>query len=119
MNMRAALPLILALVVGAGTLLYGRNYLQRQQAATVASPTVVDTRQVLIAENDLPIGRAIEARDFRVVSAPLELIPTQSIHDAHQTVDRVLSVAMTSGQMLTETMLAPIGTSQGLEATIP
>jgi pilus assembly protein CpaB len=118
MNMRSILPLLLALGVGAVTVLYGRSFMQQQRSQS-AGGGPVDVRQVVIAVSDMPIGHAIVDGDFRTVEAPLELIPDQSLHEVKQTSGRVLCAAITRGQMLTEALLAPIGSSQGLEATIP
>jgi pilus assembly protein CpaB len=130
--MRSLLPLILAVIVGAVTVKFGKDYLDKMQGraehasssdgassggASAAAPAPV--RQVLIATSDLPIGHALLNSDLQVMNAPLELVPEKCVHDIHAATGRVLTVAMSRGQMLNETLLAPIGTSEGLEATIP
>jgi pilus assembly protein CpaB len=127
MNMRTILPLILAVIVGGLTIKFGKDFMQqmqeRQRSASPAAPVAaaVDTpvRQVLLATTDLPIGHALVAGDLTPANAPLELVPSQCIHELPAAHGRVLSIAIAKGQMLTETLLAPVGTSQGLEATIP
>jgi len=120
MNMRTAMPLVLAVAVGGVTVKYGHAYLQRQAqrgAATVEGHG--DVQSVLVVAGDLPIGHALENRDLQPVDVPSALVPAQSIAAVPNAAGRVLAVAMTRGQMLTETMLAPVGTSQGLQAAVP
>src|SRR5689334_19418387 len=112
MNMRTIVPLILAIIVGGLTVKFGRDFLhqmqERQRAAAPAAPTVAaqsdaPVRQVLLASADLPIGHALMTGDLTAANAPLELVPSQCIHELPAANGRVLSIAMAKGQMLTET----------------
>src|SRR5581483_2102978 len=113
MSMRSLLPLILAVIVGAVTVKFGKDYLDKMQgrahassgdaaatAGTSAAP--VPLRQVLIATGDMPIGHALLSSDLQMMSAPLELVPEKCVHELHAATGRVLSVAMSRGQILSE-----------------
>jgi pilus assembly protein CpaB len=114
MNMRTTIPLALALLLGLVTLKFGRTLLTQRQG-----PIEGPTQTVLVAMEELTAGHAITAGEFQAVRVSDDMVPGQSFNDERNVLGRVLAVTVPKGLPLTETLLAPQGTTQGLQAVIP
>lgn len=117
MKLSAIVPLLLAIAVGVVTVYFGRDLLQKKDAAASAAP--VETQKVLVAAADLPLGQELAAEHLKYLDFPPELVPPGRIPTTEAAVGRVLAAPVGKGQMMVETLLAPDGTAAGLQAAIP
>lgn len=116
MNLRAMIPLVLALLLGVVAFVVGRNVLSRR----LAGPA--DTRpngKVLVASKDLPIGHELRAADVALVDMPKDLIPRSSFTKPEDAAGRLLSAPILKGQVVVEPLLSSKGAMSALQAAVP
>ena len=116
MNVKAWMPLIVAIVLGGIAAKVGRDMLSRKEGPQKLTLNV--TRLVVAKENIAP-GAALKAIDLVTNSVPETSITPGTFRDPVVLMNRVLTMPVLKGQPILENMLAPEGTSKGLPAIVP
>ena len=88
-------------------------------AASDSKPAPVATRNVVIANADLPMGARIKPEDVRLKALPRDVVPANSFEKADTVKDRVVTSAILKDEPLVESRLAPPGSGPGLAPMIP
>ncbi len=116
MNMKAIIPLGLAVVLGLVAAMLVRNAIaHRSSAPTTASNLVT----VAVAKADVSPGKALTLLDVGSAKVPADTAPTHVFSDPAQLVGRVVTTQLVKGQTILDTLLADNGTGDGLQALIP
>ena len=111
MNVKKAMPLVLALVLGLVAMVMARKLLKppcrrsyaRQHHAGGCRPT-----------RDVPPGKELTAEDLTVAEVPSSVVPAQAFADVAKLTGRVATSPLVKGQAVLETLLSPEGGSVGL-----
>lgn len=103
-----------ALIVAAIATFGAYRYLQANSA-----PAKVVTRQVVVANVDIPEGAAIDRNQIVLASWPAPTVPVGAYSSLDSVVGRVTRVNVFTGEALVPGRLAPAGTGPGLELKIP
>jgi pilus assembly protein CpaB len=74
---------------------------------------------VVVARRDVEPGGSLSKEDMVVAKVPAELAPGHVFSDLNQLVGRVATIPLSKGETIMESLLAPTGTGQGLQALIP
>ena len=106
-----AVGVLIAVVAGAGTYLYG-------VAARTAPPTDVATVDVLVATRDIEPRSALGATDLKVVQLPRDAAPANALHDANSATGMITIVALSKNEPVLPTKIAQTGT-EGHIAVLP
>ena len=106
-----ALGVIIAIVAGAGTYLYG-------VAARSAPPTDVAMVDVVVATRDIEPRSALGASDLKIVQLPRDAAPANALHDANTATGMITTVALSKNEPVLPTKLAQTG-SEGHIAVLP
>lgn len=112
MNLKVAIPLATAVVLGTVSAIIGSRLVNNQAAPL----TFVDTQNVdvLVAVRELAPGTTISAEDFKSVKITPEAVPGAIVTDTTKLVGRVTQMQVIAGQTIIEPMLAPDGAAGGL-----
>jgi pilus assembly protein CpaB len=100
---------ILAGVVGLVAVLLVRSYIGSKVTAPLRP-----TGQVVVAENDILPGTAMESRVLRVATWPRDIVPPKAVGSLKELEGRVTLTAIAKGEPILLTKLAPKGTAAGL-----
>ncbi len=103
-----------ALVIAAIATFGAYRYLQAN-----SGPAKVLTKQVVIANADIPEGAAIDRAQVVVASWPAPTVPLGAYSSIDSVVGRVTRVNVFNGEAIVPGRLAPAGTGPGLELKIP
>ena len=79
----------------------------------------VTTRAVVIANQDIPEGVAIDRIALTTAQWPVQAVPVGAFASIDSVAGRVARVAVYNGEAIVPGRLAPIGTGPGLELKIP
>ena len=79
----------------------------------------VSTRAVVIANQDIPEGVAIDRIALTTAQWPVQTVPVGAFASIDSVVGRVARVAVYNGEPIVPGRLAPVGTGPGLELKIP
>ena len=116
MNVKASVPLIVAIVLGGVAAKVGRDMLSRKEAPKQVTVNV--TRLVVAKENITP-GTALKLTDLLANSVPETSVTPGTFRDPGVLLNRVVTMPVMKGQPILENMLAPEGSSKGLTAIVP
>ena len=116
MNVKAWMPLIVAIVLGGIAAKVGRDMLSRKEAP---QKLTVNVTRLVVAKENIPPGTALKAIDLVTNSVPETSITPGTFRDPVVLMNRVLTMPVLKGQPILENMLAPEGTSKGLPAIVP
>jgi pilus assembly protein CpaB len=106
---------LLAVLAGGG-LAYGTyDYLQNVPVKTVSVPT----RKVVVAKNDLSLGRQLRREDLAAVDWPTATIPEGAFEDPAALVDRGLIVSVVKNEPILPAKLSSKEAGAGLPPIIP
>lgn len=112
MNLKVAIPLATAVVLGTVSAIIGSRIVNnRPEPIELLSASDVE---VLVASKDLAPGTKITADDFKNVKISPDAVPGAIITDTARLIGRVTQMQVMSGQTIIDPMLAPDGTSGGL-----
>ena len=100
---------ILAGVVGLVATFLIHRYITAKTAVVVKP-----TDQVVVADLDIAPGTALASRMVKTARWPQEIIPPKAIRNPKEIEGRVVQVAITRGEPILLTKLAPEGTAAGL-----
>lgn len=113
MNLKNAIPLVLAVVLGLVALFVARKVMSKDEG---------DTGQVavVVAKREVPAGAALTADALMVTKMPAEQVPSQSFATIDRLANRVVGASpLVKGQAIVEPLLAAEGTGTGVQAMIP
>ena len=116
MNWKAALPLILAVVLGLVAAKLGHELIVRGRATRSDGTKYA---KVLVAREDLDVGHAVTDADLATASVSAEQQPRNAFKDASELTGRVLLTGAVKGQPLLDSMLTPRGAGDGPQALVP
>lgn len=107
-NVLFAFGILLAAVVGFGVW----RTTQRPAPAPVAGPSkaMVETRPVVVATEEVPLGAVLEAKHLKVVEWPASVVPRGAIPAVDPLLGRVVMARLSTNEPLVEERLAPKGT---------
>jgi pilus assembly protein CpaB len=115
MNVKKAMPLVLAVVLGLVAMVMARRLLK--------PPTVVhavtNTTPVVVATRDVSPGKELTAEDLIAADVPSSVVPAKAFTNVADLVGRVATSPLVKGQAVLETLLSPPGGGVGLGALIP
>ncbi|HWP41378.1 MAG TPA: Flp pilus assembly protein CpaB [Tepidisphaeraceae bacterium] len=115
MSWKTWLPLVLAVVLGLVAMKVTRDVIARSRS----TPAAQSGTPVVVVKSDIPAGTALKAEHLTLTRMNGALNPQGLFSDPAQLEGRVVTVAMAAGQPVLETLLAPRGTGDGLQALIP
>jgi pilus assembly protein CpaB len=116
MNMKAVIPLSLAVILGLVAAILVRNAIARNKSGPTQASNLVT---VVVAKQDVEPGKELTKEDLNVSKIPAESAPGQIFADPAQLVGRVPTSPLVKGETILETLLAPTGTGSGLQALVP
>ncbi|MBN2415491.1 Flp pilus assembly protein CpaB [bacterium] len=93
------------------------NYIQNQKESLENQAPAL--RSVIVAGQDLPLGKKLLGTDLKVVEWPEELVPYTAISDSTSLIGRALKTAVYMDELLMESKLAPLGSDGGFSSIIP
>jgi len=103
-----------ALVAIATARVVGGDLASLHQRARALGPNV----QVVLAQRDLSLGRALDASDVRVVSRPAETVPSDALRVKQDVNGRVLRVSIFRDDVVRAVDLAPLARN-GIDGLVP
>ncbi len=115
MNMKAVIPLSLAVILGLVAAILVHKAIARKSGPTQTSNLVT----VVVAKADAPPGKELTKEDLSTSKIPAESAPGQIFSDPTQVVGRVVTTPLVKGETILESLLAPAGAGSGLQALIP
>ena len=116
MNMKAVIPLGLAVVLGLVAAMLVRSAIARRSAPVAVASNLVT---VVTAKDDVAPGKALTLLDVATTKLPADAAPGHVFSDPNQLVGRVVTTQLVKGQTILDTLLADTGTGDGLQALIP
>jgi pilus assembly protein CpaB len=116
MNMKAVIPLSLAVILGLVAAILVHKAIARNRSGPSQSSNLVT---VVVAKGDAEPGKELTKEDLTVSKIPAEAAPGQIFSDPAQVVGRVVTTPLVKGETILESLLAPTGTGSGLQALIP
>ena len=116
MNLKKAVPLVAALVLG----LIAYLIVLRTSQSNKGSASQIKQSQVVVVKQDVPAGEALTPDDVTVGElATGTTLSTNAFTDPAELVGRVPTIPLIAGQAITESVLAPKGSGTGLQAIVP
>jgi len=115
MNVKKAMPLVLAVVLGLVAMIMARRLLK----PPAPTHTSTSTTPVVVATRDVPPGKELTAEDLSAADVPSSVVPAKAFTTVADLVGRVATSPLVKGQAVLETLLAPTGSGVGLGALVP
>jgi pilus assembly protein CpaB len=109
-NLKAIGLIVAALVLGLVAAAYATGWVSRQAGVTA--------NKVVVAAVDIEPGSKINAEMLSTIDWPAAAVPSGAFKDPKDLQDRIVKLAIVSGEALLERKLAPAGTLGGLSAVI-
>jgi pilus assembly protein CpaB len=109
-NLKAIGLIVVALVLGLVAAAWATGWVSRQAGVTA--------NKVVVAAVDLEPGSKVNAEMLSSIDWPAAAVPPGAFKDPKELQDRIVRVAIVSGEPLLERKLAPAGTLGGLSAVI-
>jgi pilus assembly protein CpaB len=100
-------------VAGVVAVVLVHNYISKK----ISSP-LKPTAQIVVAEADIAPGTALAGRLVRVATWPQEIVPSKAVTSVGQVEGRVALTAISKGEPITQSKLAPEGTAAGLSGLL-
>src|SRR4051812_20608156 len=116
MNMKAVIPLFLAMVLGLVAAFMVKNAIAHRTSPQQQATNLVT---VVVAKQNVEPGHLIGKDDVVTSKLPADAAPGQIFADPNQLVGRVTTTPLLKGQAILETLLAPSGAGAGLQALVP
>ncbi|MGZ5200064.1 MAG: Flp pilus assembly protein CpaB [Telluria sp.] len=109
-NLKAIGLIVAALVLGLLAAAYATGWVSRQAGVTA--------NKVVVAAVDIEPGSKINPEMLSTIDWPAGAVPAGAFKDPKELQDRIVKLAIVSGEALLERKLAPAGTLGGLSAVI-
>jgi pilus assembly protein CpaB len=106
---------VLAGLVGLAAVFLIQRYISSRVAT---KPKPRPTAQVVVAQLDIAPGEPLESRKLQVSTWPLDIIPPKTVSNPQQLNGRVALMAISKGEPILESKLAPVGTAAGLSGLL-
>jgi pilus assembly protein CpaB len=116
MNVKAIVPLSVALVLGLVAALTAWQLTSRQGQKTGQQKA---SAQVVVLKENVTPGTELRPESLTMGPAGSEKAPSGTFTSVEQVAGRVSTVPMVVGQPVFDTLLAPKGTGSGLQALVP
>src|SRR5690606_787888 len=116
MNLKAWIPLIIAVVLGLIAALFA---MKLTRPDPVAVTRIGGTVEVVTATKNIAPGQVINASDLALRSIAAEDAPEGTFVAVEHVQGRVAATQMVAGQPVLKALLAPEGMEAGLQALIP
>jgi pilus assembly protein CpaB len=115
MNLKALIPLALAIVLGLAAAFAAKNMIaQKSTAQSDAKLT-----QVVVAKVNIPPGTELNESDVTTVKMEADVDSQAIFKNPEDVVKRVAAQPLYKGQPIINSLLAPKGTGGGLQALVP
>jgi pilus assembly protein CpaB len=108
--------LLLAVVFGLAAATAVQHWLERQRPETVRTEN--NTRQIVLAKVNIPIGTALVENQIGLVRWPAAYLPDGVFFNTEHVMGRVLRRPVATGEPLLESLLLPEGSEAGLISLI-
>ncbi len=118
MNAKKLLPLVVALGFGLVAVFVATRYINQKQQP-VASASNAPHPQVVVCKRNIDAGEMLSESDLDMGDVSSSALPDSVFKNPSDLVGRVTVVPLIQGQAVLSTLLAPRGTSAGLQATVP
>ncbi|MGB9623391.1 MAG: Flp pilus assembly protein CpaB [Phycisphaerae bacterium] len=115
MKAKTYIPLVVGLVVGVLAIKLTFDYVRKARADTMSGQGA----PVVRARATIPMAAEITNDMVEVVQVPKAFVPKDAFSKKEDVVGRVTSVIVTKDLPITANLLAPKGTTPGMEARIP
>lgn len=115
MNPRTMFPLGIALILGLIAAISAKSLMSKGPA----TPQTGDMKPVVVANKPLPAGSLLKADDLTIARASAEMASDAVFADRAMLVGRVTVDKLVKGQPIVESVLAPAGVGEGLQALVP
>jgi pilus assembly protein CpaB len=116
MNLKTMVPLIVALALGVVAAKVGKDMMNKRHGAS--GPGMKMAKQV-VSKEDLAPGSTIKETDVVLRDVPSEGVPQYTFTTVGEVVGRVVTTQIVKGQAVLDTLLAPAGTTGGVQAMVP
>jgi len=116
MNLKALVPLLVALTLGGIAAKLGRDMMVKGRAANAAA---TKAERWVTAKEDIAPGTTIRDTDLELKDLPAGDAPANAFHSPAQVLGRVVTSQVIKGQPIVEQLLAPRGALGGAQAMIP
>jgi pilus assembly protein CpaB len=116
MKLKAALPLVVALILGLAAAVLVKRQMQAGSGGPPESSKLV---AVAAAKRDVPSGHELTAEDVTTTNLPPEALPSQYFKTPGELVGRVTTGGLVKGQIIAETQLAGANAGTGAAALLP
>lgn len=93
------------------------KYMEKQRE-TLGNSTQ-NLHKVVLARQDLPLGKKLLGIDLKIVEWPEEIIPAGSMADTASLIGRAIKTPVYAEEIILETKLAPQGSGGGFSSIIP
>ena len=116
MNVKAIIPLALALVLGLVAALVARSMMSQNKG-----PSQPDGKftQIVTVKDGVAPGTELTPAELHVGQILAESAPEGTFTNINDVAGRVTTLQLVKGQPVIESLLAPIGTGSGLQALVP
>src|SRR4051812_6435377 len=115
MNWKTWVPLVLAVVLGVVAAKVARDVIVRGRGANTAAAKFA---KIVVAKGDVTPGRELTADNLAVSQVDIDHVPSGSFTNVSDVEGRVSEQLMVKGQAILEPMLAPTGSTGGMQALV-
>ncbi|HMB96540.1 MAG TPA: Flp pilus assembly protein CpaB [Tepidisphaeraceae bacterium] len=115
MNLKTWVPLVLAIVLGLFAMIFAKNYMDKKNPSVNSE----NAMKVVVLKKDVPAGKQLTAEDLGTAKMAGDVNPQSVFSDPAQLEKRVIVAPSIKGTPIVQTMLAPEGTGNGMQALIP
>ena len=116
MKSKAIIPMLVGVGIGLLALKMGWDYVEKSRVSAAASQG--DTT-VVVAKLAVGPGTQLQLSDLKTANWPRSAVPANAHSDPKELVGRVSQMSLSAELPILENMLAPPGTTPGLQGTIP
>src|SRR6185295_7693642 len=116
MNWKTWIPLVLAVVLGVVAAKVARDVIVRGRGANATNAKFT---KIVVAKEDITPGKELKADDLAMSQVDADHVPTGSFTNVSDLDGRVTEQLMVKGQTVLEPMLAPTGSTGGIQALVP
>jgi len=116
MKSKAMIPMLVGVGIGLLALKMGWDYIEKSRVSAAASQ---GGTTVVVARRDVSAGIKLQLSDLKTADWPRSAVLSEAYSNPEELVGRVSQKPLSEELPILEKMLAPPGTSEGLQALIP